>query len=168
MIAGSCWRSLLTKRRRRIHVNDKRLVTRRGRQGVVARCTWKTLRRFDSKSWLVKYENRKTTPGERKRFFLLYSRSSETLEGGAEIRGEEGEEETVLECFFLVFLERLSNGFLGIVRVNCGEGWCVLSTCCSKNLDIYTTGTLCIGYVVLRKTLLRVFEVCQRREIAIL
>lgn len=50
---------------------------------------------------------------ERGRDSSFFTRSSETLEGGAEIRGEEGEEETVLECFFLVFLERLSNGFFG-------------------------------------------------------
>ena len=70
--------------------------------------------------------------------------------------------------FLSGFSRMIVEWFLGILRVNCGKGRCVLSTCCSKNLDIYTKGTLCIGYAVLRNTLLRVFEVRQRREIAIL
>ena len=55
----------LTTRR---HEGDKKGV-------AVARCTWKTFRRFDSKSWLVKYENRKTTEEE-----ILPSLFSDALE----------------------------------------------------------------------------------------
>lgn len=123
----------------RIHVNDKRLVTRRGWQGavVVARCTWKTFRRFDSKSWLVKYENRKTTRDRgRDSSFSILGRLTR-LKRGRWDKGRRGR-----ESFFLVFLGWSSNGFWEFYVWIVGRGG-VFCLRVALRISIFTRRELC-------------------------